>query len=55
MELSELKSVINTPSRQKAFARVLTDEKIRRISLDGSATAAPADVPPDEDFGDIPF
>ena len=35
MELSELKSVINTPSRQKAFARVLTDEKIRRISLDG--------------------
>lgn len=35
MELSELKSVINTPSRQKAFARVLTDEKIRRILLDG--------------------
>lgn len=35
MDLSELKSVINTPSRQKAFARVLTDEKIRRISLDG--------------------
>lgn len=27
----------------------------RRIALDGSATSAPADVPPDEDFGDIPF
>lgn len=35
MELSELKSVINTPSRQKAFARLLSDEKMRRISLDG--------------------
>lgn len=35
MELSELKSVINTSSRQKAYARILSDEKMRRISLDG--------------------
>lgn len=42
MELVELKSVINTPARKKAFAGVLSDRKIKRVALaglEGSAVA----------------
>lgn len=42
MELAELKSIINTPARSKAFAKLLSDKKIKHIALkglEGSATA----------------
>ncbi len=42
MELSALKGVINTPARNKMYAEVLADKKIKRIAitgLEGSAVA----------------
>ena len=42
MELVELKNIINTPVRNKSYARLLSDKKIKHIALaglEGSATA----------------
>ena len=42
MELVELKSVLNTPAREKALAGVLSDRKVKRIALTGLEGSAVA-------------